>query len=140
MVASAAATWNIASSSLTLAQGGALNEHVSSANVYLGSSGPVFPSDVQASNYPAKQIAVIYDSDGSVTDTLLGGGASDPGNCRQSAVTESVDSISTSGQILHALLILNGRCTGSASALQMEMKYRLVRAFGDASSAWAGRS
>ena len=44
-------------------------------------------------NYLAKQIAVIYDQDGSVTDLLLGSGASDPSGCRQSAVTESVDSI-----------------------------------------------
>ena len=130
MVASAAATWNLPSASIVLSQGGSLNEHVSSANVYLGSSGPVFPADVQASNFNAKQIAVIYDSDGSVTDTLLGGGASDPGNCRQSAVTESVDGIYSSAQIVHALVILNGRCTGSASAMQMEMKYRLIRAFG----------
>lgn len=34
--------------------------------------------DIQASNYSTKQIAVVYDSDGSVTDLLLGSGASSP--------------------------------------------------------------
>ena len=62
---------------------------------------------------PAMQIAVIYDSDGSVTDLLLGNGASDPTSCLQNGVTESVDSIVPAGYIQHAVLVLNGRCTGS---------------------------
>ncbi|RXH54535.1 IPT/TIG domain-containing protein [Granulicella sibirica] len=130
LVADAAGVWNVSVSSIVLAQGGTLAEHVSSANVSFGSSGLVFPADVQPSNSAAIQIAVIYDSDGSVTDLLLGSGASDPGNCRQAAVTESVDSIAPSNLIQHALLVLNGRCTGPDPELQLEMKYRLVRAFG----------
>ncbi len=43
----------------------------------------VFPADVSASNYQSIPIAVIYDEDGSVIDTLLGEGASDPSGCRQ---------------------------------------------------------
>ena len=38
----------------------------------------MFPADVESANYAAIQIAVLYDSDGSVTDMLLGGGASSP--------------------------------------------------------------
>src|SRR5437879_5922979 len=78
----------------------------------------------------SKQIAVIYDRDGSVTDLLLGAGASDPSGCRQSAVTESVDSIVPSGFIHHAVLVLNGRCTGAAPEMQKQMQYQLMRAFG----------
>jgi hypothetical protein len=59
--------WNVPTASLVLARGGALDEHVSGANTFLGPSGLIFPADVQSSNYVAKQIAVIYDSDGSVT-------------------------------------------------------------------------
>jgi hypothetical protein len=103
---------------------------VSGANAYLSSNGPVFPTDVQASNYLNKQIAVIYDSDGSVTDMLLGSGASSPAECRQNAVTESVDSIVPAGQIQHAILVLNGRCTGPAPEQQLQMQYQLERAFG----------
>jgi hypothetical protein len=85
LVAAAAAVWNVPTASLVLSQGGALNEHVSGANAFLGANGPIFPADVQSSNYLAKQIAVIYDSDGSVTDLLLGNGASDPSGCLQMA-------------------------------------------------------
>jgi hypothetical protein len=113
-----------------LSQGGALDEHVSGANAFLGANGPTFPADVQSSNYLAKQIAVIYDSDGSVTDLLLGNGASDPSGCLQNGVTESVDSIVPAGFIQHAILILNGRCTGPAPQQQMQLQYQLMRAFG----------
>lgn len=130
IVAAAANVWNVPTSSLVLSYGGALDEDVSSDNVYVGSNGPVFPADVDSSNYQAKQIAVIYDSDGSITDMLLGSGASDPSGCRQNAVTESVDSIVPAGYIQHALLILNGRCTGPAPEQQLQMQYQLMRAFG----------
>lgn len=130
IVAAAANVWNVPTSSLVLSYGGSLDEDVSGANVYAGSDGLVFPADVQSSNYQAKQIAVIYDSDGAVTDMLLGSGASDPSGCRQNAVTESVDSIVPAGYIQHALLILNGRCTGPAPEQQLQMQYQLMRAFG----------
>ena len=130
LVAAAADVWNVPTSSLVLGDGGTLSEHISGANVYLGPNGLVFPADVQSSNYLAKQIAVIYDTDGSVTDLLLGSGASDPGSCRQNAVTESVDSIVPAGYIEHALLVLNGRCTGPSPEQQLQMQYQLMRAFG----------
>jgi IPT/TIG domain len=130
LVAAAASVWNVPTASLVLARGGALDEHVSGANTFLGPSGLIFPADVESSNYVAKQIAVIYDSDGSVTDLLLGNGASDPTSCLQNGVTESVDSIVPAGLIQHAILVLNGRCTGPAPAQQMQLQYQLMRAFG----------
>ena len=136
LVAAAAAVWNVPTSRLVLSKGGSLDEHVSGMNAYVGtgsgsgSGGVVFPADVLPGNYLAKQIAVIYDRDGSVTDRLLGVGGSDPSGCRQSAVTESVDSIVPSGYIQHAVLVLNGRCTGAAPEAQLQMQYQLMRAFG----------
>ncbi|MBB5341324.1 IPT/TIG domain-containing protein [Tunturiibacter gelidoferens] len=130
LVAAAAAVWNVPTASLVLSQGGALDEHVSEANTFLGVNGLIFPADVQSSNYLAKQIAVIYDSDGSVTDLLLGNGASDPSGCLQNGVTESVDSIVPAGFIQHAILVLNGRCTGPSPQQQMQLQYQLMRAFG----------
>src|SRR5271170_8082893 len=130
LVAAAANVWNAPTDSLVLAQGGPLYEHVSGGNTFLGPSGLVFPADVQSSNYAAKQIAVIYDSDGSITDLLLGNGASDPTSCLQNGVTESVDSIVPAGHIQHALLVLNGRCTGPAPEQQLQLQYQLMRAFG----------
>jgi len=130
LVAAAASVWNVPTSSLMLGYGGQLDEHVSGANVYPTSSGLVFPSDVESTNYLAKQIAIIYDYDGSVTDLLLGSGASEPSSCRQNAVTESVDSIVPAGYIQHAVIVLNGRCTGPAPEQQLQMQYQLMRAFG----------
>jgi IPT/TIG domain len=130
LVAAAASVWNVPTDTLSLSQGGALDEHVSGANTFLGSSGLIFPTDIQTGNYLSKQIAVIYDSDGSVTDLLLGNGASDPTSCLQNGVTESVDSIVPSGFIQHAILVLNGRCTGSDPNQQLQLQYQLMRAFG----------
>jgi hypothetical protein len=130
LVAAAANVWNVAGANIDIAYGGALGEHINGANSYLTNNGPVFPADVQSSNYAAMQIAVIYDSDGSVTDMLLGGGASTPAECRQNGVTESVDSITRGGFIQHAIVVLNGRCTGPAPQQQLQLQYQLQRAFG----------
>lgn len=130
IVDAAAAVWNVPSASLTIKRGGTLNEDVSDANVYLGVKGPIWPDDVQPENYAAKNIAIIFDTDGSITDMLLGSGASAPVNCRNAAVTESVDQMDATGLLQHALLILNGRCTGPAPEQQLQMQYQLMRAFG----------
>jgi hypothetical protein len=130
LVAAAANVWNVPTANLVLARGGTLAEHVSGANTFLGPSGVMFPADVASGNYQAVQIAVIYDSDGSVTDLLLGNGASDPTSCLQNGVTESVDSIVPAGFIEHAVLVLNGRCTGSDPLQQTQLQYQLMRAFG----------
>jgi hypothetical protein len=130
MVAAAAATWNVPTSSLVLAQGGELAEHVSGANTYFDGSEMVFPPDVSASNWQNIPIAVIYDTDGSVIDALLGEGASDPSGCRQTGVLESVDSFGSSGTIQHAMIILNGLCVGSNPDDVLQMQYQVERAFG----------
>ena len=130
LVAAAAGVWNVPVASITVAQGGALAEHVSGQNVYLDTSGLIFPTDVMNSNAAAIPVAVVYDTDGSVTDLLLGSGASQPSGCRQNAVTETVDSFDPAGYILHAIVIVNGRCTGAEPELQLELQYQLMRAFG----------
>lgn len=130
MVAAAAAVWNVSTSSLALAQGGQLAEHVSSANSTFDGTHFIFPSDVQTSNEAAIPVAVLYDTDGSITDLLLGSGASDPSGCRQTGVTASVDDIQTDGHIHHALLVLNGRCVGAAPEQLTQMQYQVARAFG----------
>jgi hypothetical protein len=130
MVSAAAAVWNVPTANLTLSQGGTLAEHVSSANTYFDGNGVVFPSDVMATNYLAVPIAVIYDSDGSVTDLLLGSGASSPSGCRQNGVTQSVDAFGAAGTIEHAVIVLNGRCVGTNAQQLTQMQYQLMRAFG----------
>ena len=130
MVAAAAGVWNVPTANLTLAQGGELAEHVSGANSYFNGTNVVFPADVEATNYQAVQIPVVYDTDGSITDLLLGTGASDPSGCLQNGVLESVDSFGSNATIQHAVIVLNGRCVGSNSQQLTQMQYQLTRVFG----------
>jgi hypothetical protein len=130
LVAAAAGVWNLPVASISVAQGVPLAEHVSGQNTYLSSSGLVWPDDVDSSNAAAVPVAIIYDTDGSVTDTFLGSGASAPGGCRQNAVTESVDAFDPAGYILHAIIVINGRCSGPAPEQQMQLRYQLERVFG----------
>jgi hypothetical protein len=129
MVAAAAAVWNVPTANVTLAKGGQLAEHVSGANSFnLTNAG--FPADVEAANYQAIQIPIVYDSDGSIIDALLGSGGSDPSGCTGNRVLESVDSFGWSATIQHAVIVLNGRCVGSSPQQMLEMQYQLTRVFG----------
>jgi hypothetical protein len=129
MVAAAAAPWNTSIAAIVLSQAGSLAEHVSSANVQISDDTLTFPADVQSTN-TQMPIAIVYDTDGSVTDLLLGSGASAPSGCRQNAVTATVDNIGADGHIHHALILLNGRCVSGPGAPLMQMQYQLMRAFG----------
>jgi len=130
MVSAAANIWNVPTANLVLAQGGMLAEHVDTTNTYFNGTEIVFPADAQASNYPNIQIAIVYDTDGSITDLLLGSGASDPTSCLQNGVIESVDAFGSAAVIQHAIIILNGRCAGSDPNQLTQMQYQLTRTFG----------
>ncbi|MGA7158495.1 MAG: IPT/TIG domain-containing protein, partial [Acidobacteriaceae bacterium] len=139
MVRAAAGVWNIPTANVTLALGGSLAEHVTadggSPNVYFNGSEVVWPADVEATNYAAVQIPVVYDSDGSVIDTLLGSGASDPSGCEKNGVVESVDQFGSAGTIEHAVIVLNGLCVASGDPTVLtqqmtQMQYQLTRVFG----------
>jgi hypothetical protein len=130
IVAAAASVWNVPTSAIMLSQGGTLSEDVNSGNTSMSAGDPVFPADVQTTNFAAGPIAVLYDSDGSIINMLLGPGASDPTQCTQNGVIERVDSITPFGAIQHAVLIVNGRCSGPAPEQQLQLQYQLERAFG----------
>ena len=130
IVAAAAGVWNVPVANITVGKGGTLAEHVSGSNTYLDTTGMVWPADVMSTNAAAVPLAVVYDTDGSVTETLLGAGASLPSGCRTNSVTESVDKFDPAGYIVHAVIVINGRCTGTAAAQQLELQYKLERVFG----------
>jgi hypothetical protein len=130
MVAAAAAVWNIPTANITLTLGGELAEHVSSTNTTVSGTDVVFPADVEPTNYQAIQIPIIYDTNGSITNLLLGAGASDTNGCLQNGVTESVDSFGSNGTIQHAVIVLNGLCVGSNAEQLEQMQYQLTRVFG----------
>ena len=130
MVDAAAAMWGaVPTAGVTLTNKGALNEDVNGTNTVAGAQGQFAqPSDVtpSATNYP---LAVIYDADGAVIDTLFGAGTSDPTSCQNNGVLVEMDNLNTDATVAHAMILLNGRCATSDALLQM-MSFEVERAFG----------
>ncbi len=128
LVADAFARWtSVDTAALTATRSGSLDEDVNGSNVGRVGGILTLPADVQAD--AAKPLAVIYDADGAVTEALLGTGASAPGLCDQNAVYGAVDSFGVDASIVHAYIVLNGRCAQSSSDVA-PLRYRLVRVLG----------
>jgi hypothetical protein len=127
LVAEAAAPWtSVATAAVTINASGTLSEDVNGTNVTSTGGVVNWPADVEST---AKPLAVIYDSDGSVLNALLGVGASDPSGCLTNSVYSLVDNMSASANILHAIVILNGLCATDVTEVQ-QMQYQLTREFG----------
>ncbi|MDE3201232.1 MAG: IPT/TIG domain-containing protein [Acidobacteriota bacterium] len=129
MVDAAAAIWSaVPTAGVTLTDKGTLNEDVSGLNTVAGNKVFAAPSDMtpSATNYP---VGVVFDTDGSVTDALFGTGASDPTSCQFNGVWFWMDGINTDATVSHAVILVNGRCAGTASQLTM-IGFELERAFG----------
>ena len=105
---------------LTVNRGGQLGEDV---------TGPSFATAADIGADSSKPVAIVYDKDGSVIETLLGQGAGAPELCSTNSVVAQVDRISDDGHLAHALLIINGRCAQFATDLPF-LHYELVRALG----------
>jgi hypothetical protein len=107
---------------------GSLNEDVSSLNIAATVGVITAPADVTptATNYP---LAVIYDADGSVIDTIFGSGTSNPDTCQNNGVYVWLDTINPDATIAHAVLLLNGLCATTPSQVAM-MSFEIERAFG----------
>src|SRR5437879_2064584 len=128
-VADALSRWtSVSTAALTATRGGALAEDVNGTNVTNSVDGIALPLDIQASA-TNKPLAIVYDNDGQVTDALLGIGASDPSLCATNSVTGGADRFSTDAHIIHALILINGRCAQNASDLPL-LKYHLIRVLG----------
>jgi hypothetical protein len=129
MIDSAASLWStVPTAAVKLTDAGALAEDVSGSNVLAGSSSFAAPSDVTPSA-TSTPIAIIFDSDGSVIDAIEGVGASTPSNCALNGPLVWIDNMNPNATFAHGVIVLNGRCTGSANLLAT-MSYQLERAFG----------
>jgi hypothetical protein len=134
MVDAAASVWNaVSTAAVMLTDAGSLAEDVNGSNTIAGNAAPLVlsfaaPSDVTptATTTP---VGVVFDNDGAVIDVLEGSGASTPSNCSQNGVLMWLDNFNTNATFAHAVMVLNGRCTGSAQLLAM-MSYQVERAFG----------
>jgi hypothetical protein len=121
----------VATAGVKLVYGGVLAEDVSGANVKVGPNGVItMPADIQptATNRP---LGIIFDEDGSVIDAFYGAGASSAALCGQNGVITRIDNISPSGNILHALIIVNGFCATNTAQIAV-LQYQLVRGVGRA--------
>jgi hypothetical protein len=131
MVATAASVWSAVPTAAVLIQsGGSLSEDVSGSNVTAGSNGVTVPADIQPSAIN-KPIAVVYDKDGSVIDAFYGSGASSPISCPTNAVLVNIDNLASSGNIVHAVIFVNGRCATTTMQIA-NLQYQLIRGFGRA--------
>lgn len=129
MVATAASVWSaVPTAAVRIQSGGSLAEDVSGTNVIASAGGVTLPADIQSSatNRP---VAVVYDKDGSVIDALYGSGASLPVSCPTNGVLTNVDNLVSSGNIAHAVILVNGRCATTTTQIA-NLQYQLVRAFG----------
>ncbi len=128
MIATAASIWSsVPTAGVSIQGSGSLAEDVNGTNVVLTSTTFTMPADIDETA-TQKPLAIVYDLDGKVTDTLLGAGASNPNACLGNGVTLFVDSIATDATIAHALMIVNGRC--ATPAKMSLLQYLMIRAFG----------
>jgi hypothetical protein len=126
-VASAFTQWTaIPTAAVAAIRAGQLTENVSGANFFLNSDKSLhIPEDILPSAL-SRPVAIVYDSDGRVSNAILGKGAS---NCFANAAFGGVDNFAANATFSHALIVLNGRCAQTASQLP-DMQYRLVRLIG----------
>lgn len=123
-VADAFSRWTaINTAAVSATRDGSLAQDVNAETSAAGLPADILPSAT------SKPVAIVYDRDGAVIDSLFGSGASAPTLCRDNAVFGGNDAMLASGHYSHALLILNGRCVNSTSQLTA-FRYRLMRAIG----------
>ena len=129
MIANAVAVWNaVTTAAVKISAKGSLAEDVNGTNVVAGANGISMPADIEptATN---KSVAIVLDADGSVINAFLGTGASSAAMCEQNGVITMVDNIATSGNIVHALMLVNGLCATTAAQIAV-LQYQMVRGFG----------
>jgi hypothetical protein len=128
-VANAFALWTgIPTAALSATHSGQLAEDVIGANLAVANGMITTPADI-APAATTTPIGIVYDQDGSVTDDLLGTGASNSADCAQNAAFGGIDNLGTNAQFLHALIILNGNCAQTSAQLP-DLQYHLVRVIG----------
>ena len=129
-VATAFNAWTgISGVALTASQGGHLAEDVNGGNLATDGHGTITaPLDI-TSSATSTPVGIVYDYDGSITEALLGAGAGGLADCFTNAVYGGPDNFSTGGNIVHALVVINGVCAATSAQLP-DVQYRLVRILG----------
>ncbi len=129
-VATAFSAWTgLSSVALTASQGGHLAEDVNGGNIAADANGAITaPADI-TSAATGTPVGIVYDSDGNVTEALLGQGAGGLADCFTNAVYGGPDNFTTGGSIVHAFVVINGVCAATTAQLP-DVQYRLIRVLG----------
>jgi hypothetical protein len=128
-VANAFGIWNsIPTSAILMTQAGHLAEDGGGVNFSAVNGAITGPADV-VPGATATPVGIVYDEDGSVTDALLGTGASNSAYCASNSAFGGVDNFDVNARVLHALVILNGNCAQTSPQLP-DLQYHLVRVIG----------
>src|SRR5579864_400999 len=128
-VATAFAFWtSISTAAIFATRAGQLAEDVSGANVTLAGGVLSLPADIQPSAV-GTPVGIVYDADGTVTNALLGAGASNSAYCATNSVSGGVDNFGTNAHFQHAVIVINGNCAAT-SAQFPDLQYHLVRMIG----------
>jgi len=129
-VATAFSAWTGTSGvALSASWGGHLAEDVNGSNIVTDGYGVVTaPADI-TSSATSTPVGIVYDYDGTVTDAVLGEGAGTLDECFTNAVYGGPDNFSAGGNIVHALVVINGICAATNAQLP-DVQYRLVRILG----------
>ena len=129
-VASAMTAWiSLPGVALTATYAGHLAEDVNGSNIQATVNGVITaPADITPTAL-GTPLGIVYDYDGTVTDAVLGQGAGGIGDCFTNAVYGGPDNFSQSGNIVHAVIIINGVCAATNDKLP-DVQYRLVRVLG----------
>jgi len=128
-VAGAFNAWIGSSAGLSASQGGHLAEDVNGSNIATDGFGTITaPADI-VSSATSTPLGIVYDYDGTVTNALLGQGAGSLADCFTNAVYGGPDNFSMGGNIVHALVVMNGVCATTSAQLP-DVQYRMVRLLG----------
>lgn len=130
LVADAFSQWtSIPTAAVSATRTGQLAEDVSGANVYRNSDNTITMPDDVLPTAIGTPVGIVYDTDGAVTNALLGQGAGDPSECFYNAVFGGLDNFGTDAHFLHGLVVLNGNCV--VQLPNPDVEYRLVRVLGE---------
>jgi len=128
-VANAFGMWiSIPTTAVSATHSGQLAEDVTGSELTVVNGAITAPADI-APTATTTPVGIVYDQDGSVTEALLGAGASNSAYCSQNAAFGGIDNFGSNAQFLHALIILNGNCAQSSAQLP-DLQYHLVRVIG----------
>lgn len=131
MVDAAAALWTgVPTAAVILTNAGSLGEDVNGLTIAVEEGVIIQPADITATAVQTP-LAVVFDVDGTVIETIFGTGASDPANCGADGVFQWTDGFNPDATFAHAMILLNGRCAVTADQIAL-MSANLERAFGRA--------